>query len=86
MDGHQVKFLCNMKIKKAHKSNIDDNLKGKGINELHTKLVHPLDEITCAMEKAVNLQLTGMFKTCEYCTLDKRKKARISKTAVSNLT
>ena len=62
------------------------SIKKKKYYELQTELGHPSEEITGAMGKTMNLQLTGTFITCKACTLGKAKKARVSKMAVAHLT
>ena len=37
----------------------------KDVDELHIEIENPLDAITRSMGKAMGLQLTSMFKTCE---------------------
>ena len=57
-------------------------LKKKDINDLHTVLGHPLEEITQDKGKSIILHLTSMFKHCKVCALSKAKMTRVSKTAV----
>ena len=54
----------------------------KDINDLHIELGHPSEAITWSTAKALGIEVTGMFKSCEDCALGKAKQCTVSKKAV----
>ena len=63
----KVKLLLEKKSKKAQclRTSI------KYINGLYTELKHPSEEITQITGKAMDLQLSGTYKTCKDCAVGK---------------
>ena len=45
---------------------------------MHLKLRHPLEATTRAARKAMNLKITGTFKTCDDCALAKDERLFIA--------
>ena len=88
----RVKFICMKTNKRAYvlqkglilcsKQAGETKVKSdKNVNELHNELQHSLDMITWAIGKAMDLKLTGTFKTYKGDS-GKVKKADVRKTAI----
>ena len=75
----QVEFLQGTSQERAQSATA---LYKKNINDLHAELGHTSKTITHATAKAMDIQLTSTFKSCEDCTLGKAKKIRESKKTV----
>ena len=54
----------------------------KNINKLHVELSHPSKSITHTTAKALGIQVTDTFMSCEDCTLSEAKQQTVSKKAV----
>ena len=54
----------------------------KNINDLDIELGHPSESITHATAKAMGIQVTGTFKSCEDCALGNVKQEGLSKKAL----
>ena len=73
-----VKFLCKSNNERAQSATAPSK---KNIINLYDELRHPSKMITQATATALSIQVTGMFKPCEDCTLDKAKQCAVSKKA-----
>ena len=55
----------------------------KDVNNIHAKLGHLSKSITHVTAKAMSIQVTGIFKPCEDCALNKAKQRSVSKMVVA---
>ena len=64
--------------RKKKRADVSKELKQTNINDLHTKLEYPFEDITWTTVKVMSIQLTGIINSCKACVLGKAKKTGVS--------
>ena len=70
-----VDFLQEICQEMAHFAKLSSQPQQKDINILYAESGHPLEVIIQGTDKAMGLNLKGMFKPCKDCALRKAKKS-----------